>query len=174
MSFEDNLGSEGLEIGSDELLSDDNLRLPESANVLVRVHAVRSWLMRRQKETELELGEAALALRDAQQESTIDTTRLRRREQQRVMEHIQKVQKDYQDMQKRLNAFEEAAALLEDYIAHTTSNERALVEYYLALEDMVQQAVQTEMEEERIRIRVLMEVQNRVERMTALHEDEEG
>ena len=32
------------ETGSDELLADDNLRLPERANVLVRVHAVRAWL----------------------------------------------------------------------------------------------------------------------------------
>ena len=30
------------ETGSDELLSDENLRLPEGANIIVRLHAVRA------------------------------------------------------------------------------------------------------------------------------------
>ena len=53
------------ETGSDELLADDNLRLPESANVLVRVHAVRAWLARRHEEATIEAGRAALALQQA-------------------------------------------------------------------------------------------------------------
>ena len=46
------------ETGSDELLSDENLRLPEGANILVRLHAVRAWLSRRRDETSIEVGEA--------------------------------------------------------------------------------------------------------------------
>ncbi len=76
------------EIGSDELLSDDNLRLPESANVLVRLHAVQAWLSRRREEAAIEVGEAALALQEAIQENAQET-RVRRRaregEEQRVL-----------------------------------------------------------------------------------------
>ncbi len=62
MNFEDESFDDTTEKGSDELLSDDNLRLPENANVLVRLHAIRAWLTRRQQETTIEMGENALAL----------------------------------------------------------------------------------------------------------------
>lgn len=44
MDIDDETSNVPVEIGSDELLSDDNLRLPESANILVRIHALRAWL----------------------------------------------------------------------------------------------------------------------------------
>ena len=62
MDIDDETPDSSVEIGSDELLSDDNLRLPESASILVRIHAVRAWLARRYEETTIEVGEAALAL----------------------------------------------------------------------------------------------------------------
>jgi hypothetical protein len=168
----DNEDSETTEIGSDELLSDDNLRLPEGASPLVRVHAVRSWLTRRQKETALQIGEAALAWQDAQQEAMQDTSRLRRREQQRIADRVQQAQRDFEDAQRRLSFYEEMAALLEEYITHTTSNERTLVEYYLQLEEMVQQEEQKEAEADRSRLRVLMDVMHRIEQVNAPEIDE--
>src|SRR5579883_3492436 len=57
------------ETGSDELLAADDLRLPESANVLVRLHALRAWLERKRAESELEIGTAALALQTAMSEA---------------------------------------------------------------------------------------------------------
>ena len=47
MDNDDDFSGTSIEIGSDELLSDDNLRLPESASTLVRTHAVQAWLTRR-------------------------------------------------------------------------------------------------------------------------------
>lgn len=162
-----NEDSETTEIGSDELLSDDNLRLPEGASPLVRVHAVRSWLTRCQKETALQIGEAALVWQEIQQEAMQDTSRLRRREQQRIADRVQQAQQDFEDAQRRLSVYEEMAALLEEYITHTTSNERTLVEYYLQLEEMVQQEEQKEAEADRSRLRVLMDVQHRIEQVNA-------
>ena len=68
MNFDDHTPEEVTEVGSDELLSDDDLRLPEEANPLVRLHAVRAWLTRRQKMANLEIGEAALKLQQLQQD----------------------------------------------------------------------------------------------------------
>jgi hypothetical protein len=172
MDFDNELDPETTETGSDELLSDDNLRLPEGASPLVRVHAVRSWLTRRQKETELAIGEAALAWQEAQQEAMQDTTRLRRREQQLLAHRVQQALQDFQDAQQRLSVYEELAALLEEYIAHTTSNERTLVEYYLQLEEMVQQEEQKELDADRSRLRVLMDVLHRIEQVNAPEIDE--
>jgi hypothetical protein len=172
MDFDKELDPETTEPGSDELLSDDNLRLPEGASPLVRVHAMRSWLTRRQKDTSLEIGEAALAWQEIQQEAQQDTTRLRRREQQRLADRIQQAQQVFQAAQQRLSIYEEMAALLEEYITHTTSNERTLVEYYLQLEEMVQQEEQKEADADRARLRVLRDVQNRVEQVSAPEIDE--
>src|SRR3989475_13309229 len=83
MNFDDEISNEPMGIGSDELLSDDNLRLPESANILVRTHAVRAWLTRRCKETALEIGEAALALQQTMMQEPQEP-RLRRRERQHL------------------------------------------------------------------------------------------
>lgn len=172
MDHEGNLPDE-VEKGSDELLADDNLRLPEGASFLVRIHAVRSWLTRRQQEANLAIGRAALALQDVMEQPS---TKLRRREQLAVQERIQDVQQQLQVAQQQLQAFEEAEALFEDCIAHTTSSERALVEYYLSLEDLMQ-----ERPEESVALSgspagrrlALAEVQRRVEHVGIAGEEDE-
>ncbi len=121
------------ETGSDELLADDNLRLPDSANVLVRVHAVRAWLARRHEEATIEAGMAALALQQAMS-TAVEETRPRRRALQPPDTTL--AQQQLADARQRIAAIEEAQALLEEYIAHT-NGERVLVEYYLALEQLI-------------------------------------
>ncbi len=119
------------ETGSDELLADDNLRLPESANVLVRVHAVRAWLERRHEEATIEAGTAALALQEAFNAPGEETRPRRRMLQSSSTPPAQQLA----NARQRIQAIEEAQALLEDYLAHT-NGERVLVEYYLALEQL--------------------------------------
>lgn len=170
MDFDNEIPDASTEVGSDELLSDDNLRLPESANVLVRTHAVRAWLARRYKETALEIGEAALALQQTMMQEPRET-RLRRRERQNQEWQISQRQQQLQEAQHRLDAYEEAQALLEDCIAHT-SGERVLVEYYLVLEDLVQNITQANRPEDTRRLQVFADVQHRVEHVGAPHEDE--
>ena len=125
------------ESGSDELLSDENLRLPEGANILVRLHAVRAWLSRKLEEERIEVGEAALALQEMMKEQVVET-RPRRRLQQAdtIQQHLQHTQKVLIVAQQRLSAYEEAQSILEDCVTHT-SGERVLVEYYLTLEELV-------------------------------------
>ncbi len=163
---------ETTETGSDELLSDDNLRLPESANALVRLHAVRAWLTRRQIEANIEIGEAALALQEAFQ-APEQETRLRRRERERQIGGVQRVQRAQQaleEAQQRLRTYEEAQGLLEETVTHMTSGERALVEYYLALEDLMQSSVENPTPL-RQRILALADVQHRVEHVGTPNED---
>lgn len=139
-SFSDEDTSNEDEIGSDELLSDENLRLPESANILVRLHAVRAWLSRRRDEATIEVGEAALALQEMMQEEAVETRPRRRTHQiEAVQMQFQRAQKVLTQSQQRLNAYEEAQAILEDCVVHT-SGERVLVEYYLTLEELVLQS----------------------------------
>ena len=126
-------GTSEEEIGSDELLSDDNLRLPESANMLVRIHAVRAWLVRRHDETAIEAGMAALALQEATSNSS-EELRPRRRAHQLPTTTL--AQQQLVNAQQRLSAIEEAQTLLADCIAHT-NGERALVEYYLIVEQLL-------------------------------------
>jgi hypothetical protein len=166
---EDDTSSEATEIGSDELLSDENLHLPESANILVRLHAVRVWLARRHDEAAIEVGEAALALQEIMQEEPHDT-RIHRREQQLQRERLQQAQKSLNEAQQRLSAYEEAQSLLEECIAHTTSSERVLVEYYLTLEDLVQ-AAQTSQPESSPWLSALADVQHRIEQVGAPNEE---
>ena len=138
--FSDNHESADEETGSDELLSDENLRLPESANILVRLHAVRAWLSRRCDEATIEVGEAALALQVMMQEQEVEARPRRRTHQiQAVQEQFQRAQKALTESQQRLSAYEEAQSILEDCVAHT-SGERVLVEYYLTLEELVLQS----------------------------------
>jgi hypothetical protein len=129
--------SEEEEIGSDELLAADNLRLPEDANILVRLHALRAWLDRRLAESESEVGRAALALQQAM--SANETTRPRRRfaQDETLVAHITT---SLARSQQRQSAYEEARTLLEDCVAHTTAGDRLLVEYYLSLEELIQAA----------------------------------
>jgi hypothetical protein len=171
MNFEDELPEESTEIGSDELLSDDNLRLPESASPLVRLHAIRAWLTRRQTETNVEIGEAALTLQHMLQQEPQEV-RPRRRERQGYAEQIQYAQRMLTEAQQRLSAYEEAQSLLEDCIAHTTSG-RALVEYYLTLDEMTQNRQQTGEAEHSPWLQALADVQHRVERVGTPHEDVE-
>jgi hypothetical protein len=138
--FSDDHESKDDEIGSDELLSDENLRLPESANILVRLHAVRAWLSRRRDEATIEVGEAALALQEMMQEEAVETRPRRRTHQiEAVQERFQRTQKALTESQQLLSAYEAAQSILEDCVAHT-SGERVLVEYYLTLEELVLQS----------------------------------
>jgi hypothetical protein len=124
------------EIGSDELLAADNLRLPADANILVRLHAMRAWLNRRHDESGLAVGSAALHLQDVAR-ATEQLTRSRRRGSEREA-LIQKAQRNLVAAQRRQNAYTEAHELLEDCVAHTTISDRLLVEYYLVLEEQLQ------------------------------------
>lgn len=166
MDFDDDTSDSPAEVGSDELLSDDNLRLPDSANILVRIHAVRAWLSRRQQETRFEIGETALALQESMQEE-LHEAKLRRRERQIIEERKYALQDALAECQERLNAYEEAQALLEESIAHT-SGERALVEYYLALEELMQGNEYGQSP----RIQALATVQHRVEHVGAPNEED--
>src|SRR5881275_1626333 len=118
MDIDDETSNAPVEIGSDDLLSDDNLRLPESANILVRIHAVRAWLTRRYEETTIEVGEAALVLQEMMMQEPQET-RLRRRERQSQQERLSSIQQVLVEAQQRLSAYEEAQSLLEDCIVHT-------------------------------------------------------
>jgi len=170
MNFDDEQPEETEKTGSDELLSDDNLRLPDSANALVRLHAVRAWLTRRQKETILEIGEAALALQDAMQEEPVET-RLRRRERQSLAAQLAQTQALLQQAQQRLNAYEEAEALLEECVSHTTSGERVLVEYYLTLDELVEHSTQAHAAKASPWQAAMSDVQHRVERVSTPNAD---
>jgi hypothetical protein len=134
--FSDNHESGDDETGSDELLSDDNLRLPESANILVRLHAVQAWLIRRHDEATIEVGEAALALQEVMQENPAETRPRRRMHQILEAQRFHRAQQGLAEAQQRLSAYEDAQSILEDCVAHT-SGERVLVEYYLTLEELV-------------------------------------
>jgi hypothetical protein len=171
MTFDDDIPEEATETGSDELLSDDNLRLPGGANPLVRLHAIRAWLTRRQKVTNLEIGEAALELQHLQQDEP-GTARVRRRELEARQGQMQSLQQRFQQAQQRLATYEEAETLLEECVDHTTVGERLLVEYYLILEELVQDSLQAGESESSPRVQVLFDVQQRVERMSISEEDE--
>lgn len=171
MTFDDDMPQEVTETGSDELLADDNLRLPEGANPLVRLHAIRAWLTRRQKVTNLEIGEVALELQQLQQNES-GIARVRRRELQAGQEKMQYLQQRFQQAQQRLAAYEEAETLLEECVDHTTVGERLLVEYYLTLEGLVQDSLQAGESEASPRMQALFDVQHRVERMSISKGDE--
>ncbi len=170
MDFDDELDHDQEEIGSDELLSDDNLRLPASANTLVRLHAIRAWLTRRQKETTIEIGEAALTLQEAMQEEAF-VTRLRRREREAQEQQLQHTQQALSQAQVRLATYEEAEAMLEDCVAHTTSGERVLVEYYLMLDEMMQREADPSVNSSLSRLHALADVQHRIEHVGAPNEE---
>jgi Fe2+ transport system protein B len=170
MDFDDDTPEEVTEVGSDELLSDDDLRLPEGANPLVRLHAVRSWLTRRQKLTNIEIGEAALELQHLQQDES-GTSRLRRRELQARQEQMQHLQQKFRQAQQRLAMYEEAETLLQECVDHTTVGERLLVEYYLTLEEQVQNSLQAGESEASPRLQALQDVQHRVERVSVSGEE---
>ena len=126
--------------GSDELLSDDSLRLPDSASMLVRLHAVRAWLERNRREASAAVGDAALALQATMQpppEMQRPRRRFRPVEGQSDYDSpyaaVIHAQQRLHEAQETLSAFEQAQAWLEECVAHT-SGERVLVEYYLMIE----------------------------------------
>jgi hypothetical protein len=168
----DNDLSEETTTGSDDLLSDDNLRLPEDANPLVRLHAIRSWLARRQKETEQDIGMAALGLQQIQQEEEEGATRLRRREIQARQERVDRTLQALQDAQQSLLAYEEARELLEECVSHVTVSERLLVEYYLTLTNIIQDAEQPENDTQSARVQAFSDVLYRVERVGSTVEED--
>ena len=133
---DDDFSPSAEEIGSDELLADDNLRLPAEANILVRLHAMRAGLSRRYTDSGLAVGTAALDVQDVAR-ATEGLTRARRHASEREL-LMQKAQRTLVAAQRRQHAYEEARELLEDYVAHTTISDRLLVEYYLALEERLQ------------------------------------
>lgn len=176
MDFDDERNDDSIddreteETGSDDLLSDDNLRLPEDANTLVRLHAVRAWFKRRQREVKLTMGNTALELQDSQQSES--GAPLRRRAYQEQMERVQQLQASFVQDQERLDAFTEAEVWLEDCVDHTTIGERLLVEYYLQLETEIQTEMQEHEQEETPRVQALLEVLQRVERVAATYEQD--
>lgn len=139
MPSDEDDGEEGetKQVGSDELLADENLRLPEDASILVRVHAVRAWLARRLRESELAVGEAALAMQMALSEEQSGTTRPRRR-MNSGQNKVQHLQEQLSVAQERLRGYEEAQRLFEQCVDHVTASERVLVEYYLMLDALLQ------------------------------------
>ena len=162
------------EIGSDELLSDENLRLPEGANILVRLHAVRAWLARKLDEASVEVGEAALALQEMMQEEAVETRPRRRMHQTDTMiQQFQLAQKTLTDSQQRLSAYEEAQSILEDCVAHT-SGERVLVEYYLTLEELVLQSQERvdQSEDHASWLNAMSDVMHRIEHVGTPEEEE--
>lgn len=172
MDFDDEHFQKETETGSDELLSNDNLRLPDSANPLVRLHAVRAWLARRQKETRLDIGMLALDLQQLQQEDQPET-RLRRRELQARQDRFQSLQERFQSTQQLLSTYEEAERLLEDCVNHTTVSERLLVEYYLTIEQLAQEAAQKDGEDEHSpRLAAFSDVLQRIEQVGAPQEED--
>jgi len=176
MDFDGEYNQDEAETGSDELLSDDNLRLPDSANPLVRLHAIRAWLARRQKETGLHIGTLALDLQQLQQEyqgwsEAPDKGKpLRRRELQARQDRIQSVQDRFQSAQQLLDVYEDAERLLEDCVNHTTVSERLLVEYYLMMEQLVEEATEECAGEQTVRVAALSDVLQRIEQVGAPHE----
>lgn len=165
MDFDEDIPEEATEVGSDELLSDDNLHLPEGANPLVRIHAVRAWLTRRQKMTNIEIGEVALELQQFQQDE-LGTSRLRRSELLARQEKMQQFQERFQHAQHRLEIYEDAEGLLQECVDHMTVGERLLVEYYLRLEELVQNSFQAGESESSPRLQALQDVQHRIERVS--------
>ena len=84
-----------------------------------------------------------------------------------------------QQARDRLTAYEEASTLLEEYVTHV-GGQRVLVEYYLALSEKIQQEAphllladgSPSPEESTLRVRTLLEVQQRIEHVCAPHEEE--
>lgn len=171
MDIDDELSQEETETGSDELLSDDNLRLPDNANPLVRLHAIRAWLARRQKAARLDIGMLALDLQRLQQEGQPEV-RLRRRELQARQDRLQAVQERFQSTQQLLSVYEEAEQLLEECVNHTTISERLLVEYYLTIEQLAQEATHEDEDTQSPRLLVLSDVLHRIEQVGTSHEDD--
>ncbi len=156
--------------GSDELLSDDELRLPESAHSLVRIHAVQAWLNRRLDEAARARGEAARALQAAAAQAEEESGRVtRRRERERREEQLRRCQQAIAQEQTHIDTYEEAQELLQEYIDHA-GGERVLVEFYLALEELAEQEARAVAEASSPRLHALAETLHRVESVGITYE----
>ncbi|WP_052888015.1 hypothetical protein [Thermogemmatispora carboxidivorans] len=166
------------ERGSDELLASDELRLPEGASFLVRLHAVRAWLALRQEEARRAVGEAALRLQE-QALAQERESRPRRRQLEQQARRQERARQDLEEATHRLQAYTEAAALLEETVDHI-SGQRVLVEYYLTLSDLLERAVENAglpQERESLvarspRLQAWQEVLQRVEQVSVSTEDD--
>jgi hypothetical protein len=165
---EDSFSSSEEEVGSDELLAADDLRLPADANILVRLHAMRSWLNRRYQEAGLEVGRATLDVQEAMRVAESVSRPRRRSTGDNPL--VQRAQRDLIAMQRQQTAYDEARALLEDCVAHTTVGDRLLVEYYLALEERLQAPMSPT---DTPWIEAMQDVLHRVEQVGTPDEDEE-
>ncbi len=146
--------------------------MPDSANILVRLHAVRAWLIRRNDEATIEVGEAALALQEVMQENPAETRLRRRMHQVEEAQRFQRAQQVLVEAQQRLDAYEEAQTILEDCVAHT-SGERVLVEYYLTLEELVLRSLEQreQMEDHSPWLEAVSDVLHRVEHVGTPNEE---
>ncbi len=96
---------------------------------------------------------------------------MRRRERQTQANRMQRQQKMLLDAQQRMHAYEEAEALLEECVSHTTSSERVLVEYYLILEELVENATQDNDAEHSPWLQAVEDVQHRIEHVGSPNEE---
>jgi len=122
--------------GSDDLLAADDLHLPEGANTLVRLHALRAWLEHRCTASELEIGTAVLALQTTMHDP--GTHRRPRRQWEEANQSLLRAQVALSQAQLRQSAYHTARTLLEACVTHTTTAQRLLVEYYLSLEELAE------------------------------------
>jgi len=83
---------------------------------------------------------------------------------------VQRAQLSLSQAQQRQSAYDEARALLEDCVTHTTASERLLVEYYLSLEEMIQAA---DSPDGSPWLEVMLDVMQRVEQVGTPGEEEE-
>ncbi len=169
MHFDDdelhNQENDEQEIGSDGLLAADDLRLPEGANILVRLHALRAWLERRTSEASMEVGKAALIIQQIlQEEPTIRPTRRARHDTSTTI--LVEAQNALASAQQELATYEEAQTLLTECLDHTTPGQRTLVEYYLMLDELVQQIDSDQSSLSAAHLHALHEVQHRVEHVS--------
>ena len=128
-----------------------------------------------QRETKIEMGEAALEQQDIQ--AVLEQGHMRRRAYQEYAERLQHYQHIFTQAQERLSTYEEAEALLEETVNHVTVGERLLVEYYLEIENKIQDDVQEQAVLEAAkahqtpRLQALLDIQQRIERVGASYEE---
>ncbi len=153
------------ESGSDELLAADDLRLPDSASILVRLHALRAWLKRRTREAYMTLGEAALTLQQTMQQEPTARPRRRERQSNPDTKVLLQAQDALDIAQQQFAAYEDAQTLLTECIDHTTPGQRTLVEYYLMLDELIQNEETPVAHPDNARLHALQEVLHRVEHL---------
>jgi hypothetical protein len=134
-AYENESFAEHEESGSDELLAADELRLPEGANTLVRLHALRAWLERKRTEGDQQVGTAVLAVQMAMSDQEMGSRPRRRFGENNAP--LVRARATLLRERLRQSAYEQASLLLEECVAHTTTGERLLVEYYLSLGELV-------------------------------------